>query len=64
MARKKKIEVQAGSGNVFADLGYPDSRPPGRRRTDVRVLKGMIERSRNPVSVEDMRKAVARRAGR
>ena len=23
---KKRIEVEAGSGNVFADLGYPDSR--------------------------------------
>jgi AbrB family looped-hinge helix DNA binding protein len=31
---------------------------------DVRELKGMIERPRKPVSVEDMRKAVARRAGR
>jgi predicted XRE-type DNA-binding protein len=26
MARKKSTEVQAGSGNVFADLGYPDAR--------------------------------------
>jgi predicted XRE-type DNA-binding protein len=26
MARKKAIEVQAGSGNVFVDLGYPDAR--------------------------------------
>jgi len=25
MARKR-IEVEAGSGNVFADLGYPDAR--------------------------------------
>ena len=31
---------------------------------DVRELKGMIARPRKPVSVEDMRKAVARRAGR
>jgi antitoxin PrlF len=31
---------------------------------DVRELKGMIEQPRKPVSVEDMRKAVARRAGR
>ena len=31
---------------------------------DVRELKGMIERPRKPVSVEDMRKAVARRASR
>lgn len=31
---------------------------------DVRELKGMIDRPRKPVSVEDMRKAVARRAGR
>ncbi len=31
---------------------------------DVRELKGMIERPRKPVSVEDMRRAVARRAGR
>ena len=23
---KKPIEVEAGSGNVFADLGYPDAR--------------------------------------
>ena len=23
---KKRIEVEAGSGNVFADLGYPDSK--------------------------------------
>lgn len=31
---------------------------------DVRELKGMIARPRKPVSVEDMSKAVARRAGR
>jgi AbrB family looped-hinge helix DNA binding protein len=31
---------------------------------DVRELKGMIERPRKPVSVEEMRRAVARRAGR
>ncbi|MGQ0652326.1 MAG: AbrB/MazE/SpoVT family DNA-binding domain-containing protein [Betaproteobacteria bacterium] len=31
---------------------------------DVRELKGMIARPSRPVSVEDMRKAVARRAGR
>jgi antitoxin PrlF len=31
---------------------------------DVRELKGMIARPRKPVSVEDMRKAVARRASR
>ena len=31
---------------------------------DVRELKGMIGRPRQAVSVEDMRKAVARRAGR
>ena len=23
---KKRIEVEAGSGNVFADLGYPDAK--------------------------------------
>jgi predicted XRE-type DNA-binding protein len=26
MARKKRIEVQAGSGSVFADLGYADAK--------------------------------------
>ena len=26
MARKKAIDVQGGSGNVFADLGYADAR--------------------------------------
>jgi predicted XRE-type DNA-binding protein len=26
MARKKRLEVQPGSGNVFADLGYADAR--------------------------------------
>jgi predicted XRE-type DNA-binding protein len=26
MARKRASEVQPGSGNVFADLGYPDAR--------------------------------------
>lgn len=31
---------------------------------DVRELKGIIARPRRPVSVDDMRKAVARRAGR
>jgi antitoxin PrlF len=31
---------------------------------DVRELKGMIAAPRKPVSVDDMRKAVARRAGR
>jgi AbrB family looped-hinge helix DNA binding protein len=31
---------------------------------DVRELKGMIPRPRKPVSVEDMRRAVARRASR
>jgi AbrB family looped-hinge helix DNA binding protein len=31
---------------------------------DVRELKGMIDRPRRPVSVEEMRRAVARRAGR
>jgi antitoxin PrlF len=31
---------------------------------DVRELKGMIAAPRRPVTVEDMRKAIARRAGR
>ena len=31
---------------------------------DVRELKGIVGRPRKPVSVEDMRKAVARRAAR
>ena len=31
---------------------------------DVRELKGMIPRAAKPVTVEDMRRAVARRAGR
>lgn len=31
---------------------------------DVRELKGMLGRPRRPVSLEDMRRAVARRAGR
>lgn len=31
---------------------------------DVRELKGMIARPRKPVSVEDMRRAAARRAAR
>ena len=31
---------------------------------DIRELKGMIDRPRQPVRTEDMRKAVARRAGR
>jgi bifunctional DNA-binding transcriptional regulator/antitoxin component of YhaV-PrlF toxin-antitoxin module len=31
---------------------------------DVRELKGIIPRPKKPVSVEDMRRAVARRAGR
>lgn len=31
---------------------------------DVRELKGIIARPRRPVSIDDMRKAVARRAGR
>jgi predicted XRE-type DNA-binding protein len=26
MARKRAIEVQVGSGDVFADLGYPNAR--------------------------------------
>lgn len=26
MARKRRIEVQTGSGNVFADLGYRDAK--------------------------------------
>ena len=26
MAKKRKIDVQAGSGNVFADLGYKDAK--------------------------------------
>jgi predicted XRE-type DNA-binding protein len=26
MARKRAIEVREGSGNVFAELGYPDAR--------------------------------------
>src|SRR5262245_36619898 len=26
MARKRRTEVQGGSGNVFTDLGYPDAR--------------------------------------
>jgi predicted XRE-type DNA-binding protein len=26
MAKKRKIDVQPGSGNVFADLGYKDAR--------------------------------------
>ena len=29
MARKKRIEVQAGSGDVFADLGYTDAKERG-----------------------------------
>ena len=31
---------------------------------DVRELKGMIDRPSRPVTTDDMRKAVARRAGR
>jgi hypothetical protein len=40
------------------------SRPSGRRPTAIQVLKGMIKAPSRPVTVEDMRRSVARRAAR
>lgn len=50
-----RVEFVAGAPGVYEIVAASK---------DVRELKGMIARPRKPVSVEDMRKAVARRAGR
>jgi hypothetical protein len=46
---------------AFAKLAGLRRKP---RSLPAREMKGIIRRPRKPVSVEDMRKAVARRAGR
>jgi len=47
MARKR-IEVEAGSGNVFADLGYPDAR---ERSLKVELAMGRRNRGQSPIAV-------------
>jgi predicted XRE-type DNA-binding protein len=40
MATEKKIEVTLSSGNVFADLGFPDAE---ERKTKVRVMVHILQ---------------------
>ena len=47
MARKR-IEVEAGSGNVFADLGYPDAR---ERSLKVELAMGRRNRGQSLIAV-------------
>ncbi len=62
-AVRDALGVETGDRVEFVETGKGAFEVIAASR-DVRELKGMIERPRRPVSVEDMRKAVARRAGR
>lgn len=57
------LGLEAGDRIDFVDAGKGSYTVIAATR-DVRELKGLIPRPARPVSVEDMRRAVARRAGR
>jgi len=57
------LGVQTGDRVEFVETGKGVFEVVAASK-DVRELKGIIDRPRQPVSVEDMRRAVARRAGR
>ena len=60
---RQALGVETGDRLEFVETGKGVFEVIAASR-DVRELKGMIGRPRQPVSIEDMRKAVARRAGR
>ncbi len=60
---RRALGVETGDRLEFVETGKGVFEVVAASR-DVRELKGMIGRPRRPVSVEDMRKTVARRAGR
>lgn len=57
------LGVEAGDRVEFVETGKGVFEVVAASR-DVRELKGLIGKPARPVSVEDMRRAVARRAGR
>ena len=60
---RQALGVEAGDRLEFVETGKGVFEVVAASR-DVRELKGMIDRPRRPVSVEGMRRVVARRAGR
>ena len=60
---REALGLEAGDRLEFVETGKGVFEVVAASR-DVRELKGMIDRPRRPVSIEDMRKAIARRAGR
>ena len=60
---REALGVESGDRLEFVQTGKGVYEVIAASR-DVRELKGMIGRPRRPVSVEEMRKAVARRASR
>jgi len=62
-AVREALGVEAGDRVEFVDTGAGAFAVVAATR-DVRELKGFIPRPRRPVSIEEMRRAVARRAGR
>jgi AbrB family looped-hinge helix DNA binding protein len=60
---REALGVGAGDRVEFVETGKGVFEVTARSR-DVRELKGTLGRRRRPVNIEDMRKAVARRAGR
>lgn len=60
---REALGVDAGDRVDFVETGAGAFAVVAATR-DVRELKGLIPRPRKPVGVEDMRRAVARRAGR
>lgn len=57
------LGVQTGDRVEFVETGKGVYEVVAASR-DVRELKGLIDKPARPVSIDDMRKAVARRAGR
>ena len=60
---RQALGVEAGDRLEFVDTGKGVFEVVAASR-DVRELKRMIDRPHRPVSVEGMRRVVARRAGR
>ena len=60
---REALGLEAGDRLEFVETGKGVFEVVAASR-DVRELKGMIDRPRRPVSIEDMRKAITRRAGR
>jgi predicted XRE-type DNA-binding protein len=55
MARKRAIEVQAGSGNVFADLGYADARERSLKvRLAMEVNRALSEKALSQEGVAEL----------